>query len=50
MKGEAKKTMTAEWITIDDVSEDKCAAESIEDFMKFDNLASVLQYRSNKLL
>ena len=50
MKGKAKKTVTAEWITIDDVSEEKCAAESVEEFTKYDNLAAVLQYRSNKLL
>ena len=34
MKGkELKPTTTCEWITVDDVSELKCKAETIEEFM-----------------
>ena len=32
MKNKAKTSITAEWIKIDDVSEEVCKAESIEEF------------------
>jgi len=33
MKGKAKQSITADWVTTDDVTEEKCKAESIEEFM-----------------
>lgn len=47
MNDKKKPTTTCEWITVEDVSENKCAAESAEDFMQIDNLRAVMEYRCN---
>lgn len=39
--------MTCEWVTTDDVSEEKCTAESIEQLMSTDSLKSIFAYRCN---
>lgn len=50
MKDKAKQSVTVTWVTTDDVTEEKCSAETIEDFLKHDNLKAVFEYRCNKLL
>lgn len=50
MQGKPKTTITAEWITVDDVSEEKCLAETIEEFTTPENLQKVFEYRCNKHL
>ena len=50
MKEKAKPTTTCEWVKVDDVSEEKCAANSIEEFMTIDNLKAVFEYRCNMKL
>lgn len=50
MKDKAKESITVNWVTTDDVTEDKCKAESIEEFMEPNNLKAVFEYRCNKLL
>lgn len=39
--------MTCEWITTDDVSEEKCTAESIEQLLEPENLKAIFSYRCN---
>ena len=50
MKGDRFTTFSCEWITIDDVSDQKCEAQTIEEFMKPDNIQKVFEYRCNKIL
>jgi acyl-CoA oxidase len=50
MKQKGKPTITCEWITLDDVTEEKCKAETIEDFLQPENLKKIFEYRCNKLL
>lgn len=50
MKDKMKPTQTCEWVTTDDVTEDKCEATTIDEFLQFDNLKKVFEYRCNKLL
>ena len=47
MKDKLKTTATVEWLKLDDVSEDKCEAESEEDLMKNENLLAFFEYRCN---
>jgi hypothetical protein len=47
MKDKLKTTTTVEWINLDDVSEDKCKAESIEELMAVDSLKAMFEYRAN---
>ena len=42
------KTVACNWIQIDDVTDDRCEAESIEDLLK--NVLDVFAYRCNLLL
>ena len=49
-EGKAKQSITVEWLTIDDVTDQKCEAQSIEEFMTHDNLKKVFEYRCNKLV
>lgn len=44
---EVKQTMTCEWITTDDVSDQKCEAESIEQIMEPDFLLKAFSFRCN---
>ena len=50
MKQKGKPTITCEWITLDDVLEEKCKAETIEDFLQPEHLKKIFEYRCNKLL
>lgn len=50
MQGKAKQSITVEWIKTDDVTDEVCKAETIEDFVKPENLKAVYEYRCNKLL
>ena len=50
MENKAKQSITVEWIKVDDVSDEKCEAETIEQFMTHANLKHVFEYRCNKLL
>lgn len=50
MRGNAKVSVTAEWISLEDVTDEKCKADTAEEFMTYDNLEAVIQYRTNKLL
>lgn len=50
MKQKGKPTITCEWISVDDVTEDKCKAESLEEFFKPENILALFEYRCNKLL
>lgn len=47
MKDSKKPTTTCEWVRVDDVSEEKCTASTIEEFMSIDNLKAVFEYRCN---
>lgn len=42
--------MTVNWITTDDITDEKCKAETIEEFLNPENLRAVYEYRCNKLL
>lgn len=50
MKNKAKQSITVNWVTLDDVTEEKCKAETIDDFLQPENLKAVFEYRCNKLL
>lgn len=50
MNNKAKQSTTVNWITTDDVTDDTCKAESIEDLLKPECLKSIFEYRCNKLL
>jgi hypothetical protein len=51
MKGkQTKATATCEWVTTDPVIGLKCAAKTFEEFVTFENLLSVLEFRANLLL
>lgn len=50
MNDKAKQSITVQWITTDDVTDDKCTAESIEDLLKAETLKAIFEYRCNKLL
>ena len=50
MKGneeKTKQTMTCEWISLEDVSDDKCQAETIEQLMTPESLKAIFTYRCN---
>lgn len=47
MKDKLKQTTTVEWIQLDDVSEDKCKATSVEELMDVDSLKAFFEYRAN---
>ena len=42
-----KQSMTCDWITADDISEEKCAAESIEDLTTHESLKAIFSHRCN---
>lgn len=50
MKDKSKQSITVEWVTTEDVTEEKCKAETIEEFVTPENLKAVFEYRCNKLL
>lgn len=50
MQEKLKQTTTCEWIKIDDVSEEKCTAESIEELMTTESLRAFFEYRCNMKL
>lgn len=50
MKGKMKSSITVNWVTTDDISEEQCKAETIEEFLTPQNLKAVFEYRCNKLL
>lgn len=50
MQQKAKTSITVEWLKTDDVTEEVCKAESVEDFVTPENLRAVFEYRCNKLL
>lgn len=50
MKDKLKPSQTCEWVKTDDVTEEKCEATTIDEFLQFDNLIKVFEYRCNKLL
>ena len=50
LQGRAKQSVTVEWIKADDVLDEKCKAETIEEFLAHDNIKAVFEYRCNKLL
>jgi len=51
MKGQDQKpTTTCEWITFEDVSEDKCPFNTAEEFLKPENLKKMFDHRCNLIL
>ena len=50
MKDKQPQTITCSWITTQDVSDEKCNYNSIEEFTNPQNLIKIFEYRCNKLL
>jgi hypothetical protein len=50
MKGKEKQTVTCQWVKIDDVSEEKCTAETIDQLLSPEVLLAAFEYRCNKHL
>lgn len=50
MKGKEKQTVTCQWVKIDDVTEDKCTAETIDQLLSPEQLLAAFGYRCNKNL
>jgi len=50
MMGKEEKTVTCSWITTDDVSEDKCKADTIEGLLEKESIIKIFEHRCNKLV
>lgn len=51
MKGKLEKpTITCEWIKIDPVQGEKCLAQTPEEFLTFESLQHIFEFRANLLL
>jgi len=51
MKGKLeKKTITCEWISVEPVAGQKCAAETVEEMFSFAGLLQIFEFRANMLL
>jgi len=47
MKGKEKTTVTCQWVKVEDVTDDKCTAENIDQLLSPEVLLAAFEYRCN---